>query len=159
MQVQPCDHRGEPVSVGPYTVWAGSYRLDPEVVAESDLLVMLGERLPWPMGQVNPVPIMSLQLPDFGGVTADWDKILVSSVIPQLEADKRLTFFCLGGHGRTGTALASLVALLEPQTADPIAAVRKRYCPGAVETPAQAAGIFDLRGETPPWKYMMQRRH
>lgn len=156
MSHQTCSHQGTEVAVGPYTVWAGSYKLAPEVLASSDLLVMLGERLPWPMGQIGTVPIMSLQLPDFGGVSRDWHGLLTGSVIPELETGKRLTFFCFGGHGRTGTVLASLVALLESQIADPIDAIRKRYCVNAVETSDQARGIFALRGEASPVRYLVR---
>jgi hypothetical protein len=63
--------------------------------------------------------------------------------------------FCDGGHGRTGTVLASLIALMESsaKTPDPIAAVRARYCDQAVETLDQARAIYRLRGEDLPLRW------
>ena len=63
--------------------------------------------------------------------------------------------YCMGSHGRTGTFIASLIALLESkeQTPDPIAAVRERHCSKSVETIGQARAIFALRGEKLPKKY------
>ncbi len=51
--------------------------------------------------------------------------------------------------------LGSLIALLESaeETPDPIEAVRTRHCHHAVETLAQAEGIFALRGQELPQKY------
>ena len=45
------------------------------------------------------------------------------------------------------------VAIMEPETADPIAAVRERHCHKCVESRAQATAIFALRGEALPEKY------
>jgi protein-tyrosine phosphatase len=61
----------------------------------------------------------------------------------------------MAGHGRTGTFLASLIALLEDDhtTPDPIAAVRERHCEQAVESVAQGEAIFALRGQPLPRKY------
>jgi protein-tyrosine phosphatase len=44
---------------------------------------------------------------------------------------------CLGGHGRTGTALACLAALTGVE-GDPVEWVRSTYCENAVETDEQA---------------------
>jgi hypothetical protein len=45
---------------------------------------------------------------------------------------------CIGGHGRTGTALACLAALTGVE-GDPVEWVRSTYCDHAVETPEQEA--------------------
>jgi hypothetical protein len=42
---------------------------------------------------------------------------------------------------------------MEPETADPLAAVRERYCPRAVETSEQGTAIFALRGQPLPAQY------
>ena len=52
---------------------------------------------------------------------------------------------CLGGHGRTGTALACLAILTGHPAADAVAWVRANYCPEAVETVGQEAFITTLR--------------
>ena len=94
-------------------------------------------------------------LEDFGGVPDDWEVFLSSVIIPELQSGHHLLAFCAGGHGRTGTFLASLVALLEDpeETPDPIAAVRERHCSHAVETTAQAEAIFALRNMELPVRY------
>ena len=48
---------------------------------------------------------------------------------------------CLGGHGRTGTALACLAVLTGQERAAAVAWVRANYCPHAVETAAQEAFV------------------
>lgn len=94
-------------------------------------------------------------LEDFGGVPDDWEQFLSSVIIPELQSGHHLLAFCAGGHGRTGTFLASLVALLEDEeeTPDPIAAVRSRHCFHAVETTAQAEAVFALRNKELPVQY------
>lgn len=56
------------------------------------------------------------------------------------EKDKihHVLFYCMGGHGRTGTALASiLVTVANQQGDDAIAFVKKHYCKEAIETKEQ----------------------
>ncbi|MEU0492005.1 protein phosphatase [Nocardiopsis sp. NPDC006139] len=52
-------------------------------------------------------------------------------------ADERVEFACLGGRGRTGTALACLAVLDGVPAADAVAYVREHYSPHAVETRRQ----------------------
>jgi len=82
-----------------------------------------------------------------------FEGFLREQVIPALEAGRRLLAYCIGSHGRTGSFLASLIAILEPSTADPIVAVRARHCHKSVETRQQAEAIFALRGEVLPACY------
>jgi hypothetical protein len=46
-----------------------------------------------------------------------------------------------------------MIAVLEPNTEDPIAAIRERHCKEAIETLEQAKAIFRLRGEPLPERY------
>jgi protein-tyrosine phosphatase len=46
---------------------------------------------------------------------------------------------CLGGHGRTGTALACLAVLTGTPSADAVEWVRANYCREAIETDQQEA--------------------
>ena len=57
-------------------------------------------------------------------------------------------FYCQGGHGRTGTALAIIGALSNciPPGVDPVAEVRRRYCDLAVESAAQIEYIEAITG-------------
>jgi hypothetical protein len=50
----------------------------------------------------------------------------------------------LGGHGRTGTALACLAALSGEPSQEAVVWVRTNYCPKAVETPEQAVFVASL---------------
>lgn len=147
-----CYHTGQSVRVGAYQLWAGGYYLSSACVEGIDLLVALGGQLPVEFGTVCSLPVLWMPLRDFGGVPRDWEAILRAEVIPRLADGKRLAVFCHAGHGRTGCLLASLVALLE-SVRDPIAAVRARYCPAAVETRAQAEAVFALLGRPLPRKY------
>lgn len=154
-----CNHTGhEPVAVGPYEVLAGGtmYRdffgwfdQPGEVV-----FVPLTDRMNKPFFEGSEV--VPLYLEDFGGVPGNWRELLEEQIIPRLSGDLPLLAFCAGSHGRTGTFLASLIALLETpeETPDPIAAARERHCPMAVETKAQARAIFALRGQATPQQYL-----
>jgi len=147
-------HRGEPVCVGPYLVLAGGTRdLREEDLEKADVLVPLARDAPFALGRAYRV--IGCPLRDFGGVPAGWGEFLEGVILPELAAGRRLLAFCMGSHGRTGTFLASLIALLESaaETPDPIAAARKRHCERAVETRAQAEAVFALRGESLPTQY------
>lgn len=50
---------------------------------------------------------------------------------------ERVEVACLGGQGRTGTALACLAVLDGVPAEEAVAYVRAHYLPGAVETPGQ----------------------
>jgi protein-tyrosine phosphatase len=50
---------------------------------------------------------------------------------------ERVEVACLGGHGRTGTALACIAVLDGVPSGDAVAYVREHYDPHAVETPWQ----------------------
>ncbi len=94
--------------------------------------------------------VLCAHLPDFGGVTPNWKEFLTEQVIPLLQQGKTLLPYCYASHGRTGTFIGSLISLLEPETVDPVKAVRQRHCHHAVETLAQAKAIFALRNQDVP---------
>ncbi len=153
-----CDHTGlDLVRVGPYTVRAGGVMYQPFFdwfgTPNSVVFVpLLEEKRDLPKSLYEGREVVPLPLVDFGGVPANWRELLEEQVVPRLVAGDDLLAFCAGSHGRTGTFLASLIALLETpeETPDPIAAVRERHCVKAVETRKQAEGIFALRGTTVP---------
>lgn len=137
-------HHGEPVNIGRFTVYAGGIHLSKRCLAETDILVTLCDRPPLNLGSEK-LRHLRFPMPDFGGIPLFLGTFLRIHVLPALAGGSRVTFHCEGGFGRTGSALAALVALLETGAEDPIAAIRRRYCPRAVETSAQAAGIIELR--------------
>ena len=90
---------------------------------------------PWPHEHVD--------WPDFG-VPDDAAGVMdtLSSVLARSRGGQRVEIGCLGGHGRTGTALAGL-AVLDGVPADrAVAWVREHYCPRAVETAVQEAFVL-----------------
>jgi hypothetical protein len=86
-----------------------------------------------------PWPHQHLDWPDMG-LPADPDQLAADlrPVLAQARAGAVVEIGCLGGHGRTGTALAVL-AVLAGLDGDPVAWVRANYCASAIETPAQEA--------------------
>jgi hypothetical protein len=149
------NHRGEPVRVGPYTVLAAGtqYGLQAGDLARAEVIIPLTERVP-PLPFGPDQQILHCPLPDFGGVPDNWGEFLRQQVIPLLDEGKKVMAFCVGSHGRTGTFIASLIALLEPETKDPVAAARERHCCKAVESEAQATAIFALRGKKLPRQWV-----
>lgn len=99
------------------------------------------------------LPVVSIDWPDFGitriGVNG-WRQIVdaiieFTATSPQNEVN--VVFFCQGGHGRTGTALAILSVLLKlAENTDPVLWVREYYCKQAVETDEQLDYVEDITG-------------
>lgn len=59
---------------------------------------------------------------------------------------KGVTACCMGGHGRTGTALAILAGLTGACTSDPVLFVREHYCGKAVEANCQLDYVQEVTG-------------
>lgn len=117
-----------------------------------DIVVPFMEVVPVKVVETVTGKIWHYPIPDLSGVPDDWTEFL-ANVVSELKAGKRIIGFCMVGHGRTGTFLASLIALLEPDIEDPIAEARRRYCEHAVETQAQASAVFVLKGQSLPVEY------
>lgn len=170
-------YRGNPVRVGPYTVLAGGTRyLESADLDKADVLIPLTGCQELNFGQLyqltaaeHPSGITAFapgktyqvlvgKLPDFGGVPDNWEAFLRELVIPLLASGATLMGFCFASQGRTGTWLASLIAILEPDVEDPIAAVRERHCEHAVESVTQAEAIFAIKGMPVPDFYRQSLR-
>ena len=168
---------GNPVQVGPYIVLAGGTRyLESSDLDKADVLIPLTGCQELNFGQLYEltaaeqpsgitafVPgktykVMVGKLPDFGGVPGNWEAFLRQQVIPLLASGAKVMGFCFASQGRTGTWLASLIAILEPEVEDPIAAVRERHCEHAVESVAQAEAIFAIKGTPVPDFYRQTLR-
>ena len=89
---------------------------------------------PWPHEHVD--------WPDFG-VPDDAAALsrALRDALSRARAGDRVEVGCLGGHGRTGTALACLAVLSGLPPADAVAWVRANYCAKAVETDPQEAFV------------------
>jgi hypothetical protein len=85
-------------------------------------------------------PHNHLDWPDFG-VPTDGDALLVAllDLLDRARRGESVEMGCLGGHGRTGTALACLAVLTGTPAGEAIAWVRANYCEKAVETDEQEA--------------------
>ena len=144
-----CNHRPKSVKVGEFEVYAtGTDYMWTNDLDGFDLIVPLT-----PNGFVFEYgkTYRPLFLPDFGGVTSDWQQ-QIEAIITLLQEGKKIVCFCFASHGRTGTFLASLIALLEPGV-DPLDAVRERHCSHAVETKEQLKAIYALLGEKVPMRH------
>jgi hypothetical protein len=111
-----------------------------------------GRRVPPDFGlYLDPVwspswPHLLVPWPD-GGLPTDPEGIVATlrSLHGRAAAGQRLEVGCLGGHGRTGVALACMAVVAGVPAGDAVAYVRQRYCAGAVETEEQAAFVRGLR--------------
>jgi protein-tyrosine phosphatase len=94
---------------------------------------------PWPHEQVD--------WPDFGlpPDTARLRGALVD-LLDRARAGDPVELGCLGGHGRTGTALACLAVLTGAPAGDAVDWVRAHYCSKAVETDGQREFVEAFQG-------------
>jgi hypothetical protein len=90
-----------------------------------------------------------LDWPDFG-VPDDVAQVVAAlrSLLDRARAQDRVEVGCLGGHGRTGTALACLAILCGHPPFEAIPWVRANYCADAVETVEQEAFVIRLPADT-----------
>lgn len=65
---------------------------------------------------------------------------------------------CVGGHGRTGTVLASIILAANPQcsAADAIKFVRQFHCECAIESAAQVRYLLAFRPEEEPEEWLVE---
>lgn len=152
MFVQQCNLHGEAIRVfkSPFSIYAGAGQ-KPTPVPEGCIIMDLA-------GKYKPVVVSNLPIPGIPTViSVDWPDMgvpklglaewtLIAKAIAR--TNRPLFIACMGGHGRTGTALAILGCLLGaiPKGTDPVDAVRKLYCDKAVETLGQCQYIAKLTG-------------
>jgi hypothetical protein len=67
-------------------------------------------------------------------------------VLDRARVGERVEVGCLGGHGRTGTALACLAILTGCPSGEAVAWVRANYCADAVETAEQESFVVGRAG-------------
>jgi hypothetical protein len=92
---------------------------------------------PWPHAHV--------EWPDFG-VPADIDglRAALADALTRARRGEVVELGCLGGHGRTGTALACLAILTGTPPDEAVEWVRANYCEKAVETDQQLRLVADF---------------
>jgi len=69
-------------------------------------------------------------------------KALLQYIYDCLQEGKKVHIGCLGGHGRTGTIMAALLAQNYGMK-DSIKYIRENYCKKAVESPSQVSWLKD----------------
>jgi len=78
---------------------------------------------------------------DYGVPDAAALRAALEDVLDRARRGERVEVGCLGGHGRTGTALACLAVLTGTPPGEAVAWVRAAYCEKAVETDEQRAFV------------------
>lgn len=142
-----CSHWRTPVKVAGHTLLCSAWLAAPEDLAlRSAASLDAGFYLDnaWLSHHAPPFRATTIAWPDFSVIHPVQLAALTTQVLEYLEAGRSVETGCLGGHGRTGTLLASLLVRAEglpPSVA--IAEVRARYCAHAVETPAQAGLVAE----------------
>jgi hypothetical protein len=88
-----------------------------------------------------------LDWPDFG-VPSDSVPVVAAlrSLLERARGGDRVELGCLGGHGRTGTALACLAILSGVPPSEAVTWVRENYCSNAVESRQQEAFVIAFLG-------------
>lgn len=136
----PCSdsHPALKIPGTPYVIYGGScinpFVTDADVYIGFDHAMQLRpQRFPWGGSTDVLFEIQDMAAPK----SPKQFKALVDWTIEQLQAGRKVHAGCIGGHGRTGTFFAALVASMAPQEPDAIAYVRKHYCAKAIETAGQ----------------------
>lgn len=93
------------------------------------------------------IPNIWIKWPDYGIVPFDraWWGHLVSIIA---EVDGCVLIYCIGGHGRTGTAASIIATLggLVPDGACPVTWLRSVYCKNVVESESQLGYVEKITG-------------
>lgn len=151
------------MNIGTTSIWAGSrsevtrgewalrIRIsDTGAVGEATDVHMdyqASKMLPRELLELDIPPTLDIMWPDFGTPELGWqwwDRLV--EALRALPKGSDVGIHCMGGHGRTGTALAILAALSEQTDGDPVQWVRDRYCEEAVESAGQIGYVEEVTG-------------
>lgn len=123
--------------IGDQKIYGGS--CSSPMIKDADIYVGLdlshaksAKAYPWEPGESFLFHIQDMHAPTD---THQFQK-LIEYLAMQLTANKKIHVGCIGGHGRTGTVLAALVAVMLGEK-DAITYVRENYCQKAVESTSQ----------------------
>ena len=137
LEVVRCYHGHQPIVIAGYKVYGGS--CSRPSVDDADIYVgldysfkIIDKAYPWEDGHSFQYLINDMQAPKDA---VSFVK-LIEWLAGEIKLGKKVHIGCIGGHGRTGTVLAALVAIMENRT-DAISFVRKHYCTKAVESEKQ----------------------
>lgn len=163
---EPCFHEPTNVIKGQNSLIYVGKRIDCErKVNDFDIVINLSGSSVKYRGHIIPIKELSkfrnpfkqsfvellLDWPDMGipyGLGLEFWKALVEYIESK---NSKVLIFCIGGHGRTGTAVASLlITMLNYSAKESIDWVKQNYCNKAIETKKQVEYIYSLTGEIPP---------
>ena len=88
-----------------------------------------------------PWPHEHLAWADFGVPDPDELRASLGVLLARAREGDLVEIGCLGGHGRTGTAMACLAVVAGVPRDEAVDWVRANYCPNAVETAEQRAFV------------------
>ena len=118
---------------GQKVIWGGDFTVLNDYLAPVQEVIQVA----WSDGGSPPVPLSFFE-----------DVVEVCRLRSEREnRDISLVFACMGGHGRTGTALAAvLIALKGLSAAEAVKTVRKDHCKKACETESQLRWLCRAAG-------------
>jgi hypothetical protein len=147
-----CAESHPALTIGQHVIYGGS--CSTPKIKDADLYVGFDSHMqftkrhwPWESGEEILFEIQDMHAPKDH---ASFHK-LVCHVEHALKDGKKVHCGCIGGHGRTGTFFAALVAHMTGET-DAISYVRKHYCHKAVESQEQVKflhkhyGVVEAKG-------------
>jgi hypothetical protein len=145
-----CYHNHPPMKLpGTESVIYGGSCIHP-VVKDADVYIgfdggmeQTKRQFPWHPGDEVLFKIQDMSVPSDVG---EFRKLVEWTAL-QLKLGRKVHCGCIGGHGRTGTFLAALVA--EHGEKDAINYVRQHYCQKAVESASQIKFLHDHFGVQP----------
>lgn len=147
VKMKKCRHTRDEVRCGAFRVCAGgAMHLREQDFSNLDVVIRLTASYEHPSIYPDVVEVISFPIPDFQVPGEGWAE-LIHEVIGRLESGQKVLVHCMGGHGRTGLFLASIIAKLEPDVENPVVVMRERYCQKAIETREQEACIFRFAGK------------
>lgn len=137
------------INIDGYVVYGGSCKSP--VITDADIYVGLdpstchhNNAYPWQEGYSFKYLIPDMRAPS----NPKEFKELINWLVKQIRCANKVHIGCIGGHGRTGTVLVALVAVMT-DTKDAIAYVRKHYCAKAVESQEQVDFLVKYYGVLP----------
>lgn len=154
---QRCYHTHPGLKIGEHLVFGGS--CSTPIHDDCDIYVGLDysfadhkQRFPWVEGHAIHYQIQDMGVPKNAPEFIE----LITWLAGRIESGDKAHIGCIGGHGRTGTVLAALVAHMTTE-ADAIGYVREHYCEKAVESTEQVKflmkhfGCAEVKGAKAGW--------
>lgn len=103
----------------------------------------------WSPSAEGSIDVIYVNWPDHGTIPEVNLKLLVSHIMALVTEGKRVEIACWGGHGRTGTLAAALLASANPDltSKEVIKRIKDGYCKEVIETTGQENMIARFLGE------------